>query len=188
VDGDYLMDLYEYDNERIALNIIQWLTQCVLPANVEISVSLQGVSRPNPAGWQIPVTVKLFAPEVDVLTAVPVYTFAATMSKSGSLAVCTVGGVAPDSYDVTILSEHTLLNVNRGVVVSLPCTPVNMGTLLEGDADSSGTIDAADFDILQRAFMSSDPSADFDRNGIVDISDFGLLAVNFMKTSPVAVP
>ncbi|MDD5094244.1 MAG: C25 family cysteine peptidase [Dehalococcoidia bacterium] len=183
VDGDYLMDLYEYDNERIALNIIQWLTQCVVPANVEISVVLQGSSRPD-AGWVIPLTVKFFKPGTSTLVA----EFHPTTRKVGGAAVCTLGGVVPGTYDITVDSDTTLMNVNRGVGVSLPSTPVNMGTLLEGDADNSGTIDEMDFGILQAVFMTSDPSADFDRNGIVDIADFGLLAVNFMKTSPAEVP
>ncbi|MDD5093238.1 MAG: hypothetical protein PHV74_02520 [Dehalococcoidia bacterium] len=160
-------------------------------ASVEISVILQGSSRLD-AGWEIPLTVKFLNPE----TSSPVYEFYPKTSKDGSVAVCTVNGVAPGTYDITVDSGNsltgdsgtTLQNINYDVVISASGMNVNMGTLLEGDANNDGTIDGIDFGILQAKFMTSDPAADFDRNGIVDISDLGLLAVNFMKTSPVEVP
>ncbi|MDD5094245.1 MAG: IPT/TIG domain-containing protein [Dehalococcoidia bacterium] len=164
-----------------------------MTTDVDILITLQGFSRPE-SGWVIPVTVKFFTPGVNVLTATPLYTFPAMTNKVEGMAACTVGPIPVGTYDITldsgteVESGTTLMNVQRGAVIAVSGMPVDMGTLLEGDADNNGTIDVTDFGIFQTAFMSSDPAADFDRNGIVDISDFGLLAVNFMKTSPVEVP
>ena len=85
------------------------------------------------------------------------------------------------------------MNVRRGVVISEPSTSVNMGTLLEGNANDDNIVSISDFGILAVAFMKLDGEAgfdaraDFDCNGIINIADFGLLAVNFMKTSPIVL-
>jgi len=158
-----------------------------------LSVGLQGGSRPD-SGYEIPLTVKLFTPDSDVITATPVYTFTPTTAKSNGLAVAQCTGIAPGTYDLTVVSEHTLLNVKRNVNITALSTSVDMGILLEGNADNNTIIDISDFGILAVAFNASsgqpgyDARADFDRNGIVDISDFGLLAVNFNQISPVTVP
>jgi hypothetical protein len=79
------------------------------------------------------------------------------------------------------------------VTISLPSTSIDMGTLLEGDADNDGIVNISDFGILAVSFgkMDGEPGyddrADFDRNGIINISDFGLLAVDFMKMSPIEI-
>ena len=159
---------------------------------VDISVVLQGGGRPD-EGWVVPITIKLFSPDSDVLNDTPVYEFNLTTAKSGDLAVCETGTILPDtSYDITVISEHTLMNVRRAVVISAPSTSVDLCTLLEGNANGDNIIDISDFGILALSFMEwegnpgYDVRADFDRNGIIDIHDFGLLALNFMKYCPVA--
>jgi len=166
-------------------------TVCISEATVDISVVLQGGSRP-PEGWEVPITIKFFSPGADVMTDSPVAQFDLTTTKSGSTATCQCT-VAPGTYDVTVVSEHTLINVKRDVVISTPSTAVDMGTLLEGNANDDNIINISDFGILAVSFMCTegepgyDPRADFDRNGIINISDFGLLAVNYMKMSPFDV-
>ncbi|MDD5094239.1 MAG: hypothetical protein PHV74_07665 [Dehalococcoidia bacterium] len=164
-------------------------------AEVELQMTLQGAHRPVDAGWIVPVTARLFerplGGDADVLNDEPVYAFMGASEYDVVLARATFtrAGIAPGAYDIAIVSEHALLNVMRDVNIAAgPNNMLDMGTLLEGDADNNGTIDSLDFAILQAAFMTSDLAADFDRNGIVDISDYNLLAVNFMKASPVAVP
>jgi len=153
-------------------------------ASVQISVALQGSSRPDPDGWEIPVTVTIGSTSYGPVTT----------SKSGDSAVCQITGIMPGDYDIAIDSTTTLQNIKRGVTIAAGENTVDMGTLLEGDANIDGIINISDFGILAVAFMStpSDPNwdarADFDRNGIINISDFGLLAVNFVETSPVEVP
>ncbi len=161
-------------------------------ALADISVVLQGGSRPD-EGWEIPITIKFFSPGADVMTDSPLYEFSLTTTKSDGIATCQCTGVMPDTYDITAVSEHTLINVKRNVVISTPSTAVDMGTLLEGNANDDIIINISDFGILAVSYMKMegepgyDARADFDRNGIINISDFGLLAVNYMIMSPVDV-
>jgi len=151
---------------------------------VNISVQLQGSSRPDPAGWAIPVTVTIDDTEYHCDTA---------KADDEDKAICQIDELTPGTYTITIISDTTLQNIRENVVISAGDNAVDMGTLLEGDANQDGIINISDFGILAVAFMKSygedgyDPQADFDRNGIVNISDFGLLAVNFMQTSPIQV-
>ena len=176
--------------------------EIILGATVDISVILQGGSRPDDA-WEVPITIKFFSPGADALNDSPIYEFNLTTTKSDDSATCQCPGVMPDTYDITAQAANcpqcsdgncTLMNVRRDVVISLPSTAVDMDTLLAGDADCNGIINISDFGILAVSFMKSkaeegyDCRADFDCNGIINISDFGILAVNFMKTSPVECP
>jgi hypothetical protein len=164
---------------------------------VNINVLLQGGSRPD-SGWVVPLTVKFFTPgttaPVDVLTATPVYTFSLTTAKSGSMAIAQAAGVAPGTYDISAASEHCLCSVKRSVVIGAATTDVNMGTLLEGDANGSHIINIQDFGILAATYGKAvdvsgyDARADFNRSGNINIADFGLLASNYGKYSPIETP
>jgi hypothetical protein len=159
---------------------------------VDISVVLQGGSSRPPEGWEVPITIEFFSPGANVMTGTPVARFDVTTTKSGSTAVCQCSALF-GTYDITVVSEHTLLNVKRNVVIFGPSTGVGMGTLLEGNANDDGIINISDFGILAESYMKTegepgyDARADFDRNGIINITDFGLLADNYMKMSPVDV-
>ena len=82
--------------------------------------------------------------------------------------------------------------VKKGVVITGSSTAVNMGIMLEGNADDTSVINITDFGILAATYGKSTPDydnrADFDRNGIINIADFGLLAANYGKSAPVEVP
>ncbi|MFC2059551.1 CARDB domain-containing protein [Chloroflexota bacterium] len=157
---------------------------------VEISVVLEGGNRP-PAGWVVPLNVRFFNPGADVMNDNPVKEFDLTATKSNGTATALCAGITPATYDITVVSEHTLMNVRTGVTIPDSHVLVNMGTLLEGNANNNDIINIQDFGILSISFMKTaadpgyDPRADFDRNGIINISDFGLMAINFMETSPV---
>jgi hypothetical protein len=159
---------------------------------VSLSMVLQGGSRPD-AGWVIPLTVKFFTPGANVLTAAPVYQFTPTTTKSGTTAVAQVAGITAGNYDITIVSAHTLINVKRNVAISAPGTSLDMGTLLEGNANDDNVLNIQDFGIMAASYGKSsgdagyDPRADFDRNGRVNIADFGLLAANYGKSAPNTV-
>jgi hypothetical protein len=126
------------------------------------------------------------------MTDTPLEQFDLTTTKPDSTAVCQCT-VAPGTYDITAVSEHTLINVKRNVVISTPSAAVDMGTLLEGNANDDIIINISDFGVLAVSYMKTDGQpgydarADFDRNGIINISDFGLLAVNYMKVSPINI-
>ncbi len=162
-------------------------------ALVSVSVGLQGEGRPD-AGWAIPLTVRFFAPGADA-TSAPAYEFELITARSpdGNSAVCTASGVAPGVYDIAVVGGSTLASLKRNVVVSLPATSVDLGTLLEGNLNRDGAIDLGDYAILSRHWLLSesqaeyDAQADCDRNGLVDAADLALLAANWLWTSPVEI-
>jgi hypothetical protein len=162
--------------------------------SVLISVALQGNSRPE-TGWAVPLTVRFFAPGADILNGTPTYEFNLTTAKStnGNTTVCEATGVATGTYDIAAIGETTLMNVKRSVVVSSPDTLVDLGTLLEGNANQDNIINLYDLVFLSLNWLASrtnveyDARADFDRNGFINAADLYLLAINWLKCSPVAI-
>jgi hypothetical protein len=158
-----------------------------------ISVMLQGGLRPE-IGWVVPLTVKFFTPGADVMLDIPTYTFNLTTARAGGYATALCTGVIPGDYAVTAVSEHTLLNVKRSVTIAPGSNAVNLGTLLEGNANNNDRVNILDFGILATAYGKSkgnaayNPMADFDRNDIINIFDFGLLATNYLKLAPIEAP
>ena len=71
------------------------------------------------SGWEIPITVELFNPGADVMMDTPLYSF------TGTTCINTVSGtkayfqcpepVNPGSYDISVDSTTTLMNVKRNV-------------------------------------------------------------------------
>jgi hypothetical protein len=165
-----------------------------LEAQVSISVVLQGDGRPD-AGWAVPLTVKFFTQGADLLNNSSIYASAVTTrrSENGSAAVCEVTGIAPGTYDITVIGESTLMNTIRGVVISAPKTSVYLGTLLEGDVNNDSIINLDDYAILSKYWLAFDSEvdhdirADFDRNGLVNAADLYLLATNWLRISPVEI-
>ncbi len=163
-------------------------------ANVDISVGLEGVARPDPDGWVVPLSVRFFSPTADVLNDTPLYQCNLATTKSGDYAICQVADLAPGTYDITVASEHTLMNVKRNVVISQPGTSVDMGILMEGNADNDDKISLFDFSIYASAWLTSqgkptfDAGSDFDRNLTIDLPDLVLLAANWLASSPIEVP
>jgi hypothetical protein len=162
--------------------------------SVSISVVLQGDGRPA-EGWAVPLTVRFFAPGADVLNDTPTYEFELTTTKStaGNTAVCEAVGIAPGTYDVTAAAEHTLVNVKKGVVIPAADTAVDLGTLLEGNANQDNIVDLADYAILSTGWSASqgqteyDARTDFEINGLIDAADLSLLAGNWLMSSPVEI-
>jgi TRAP-type C4-dicarboxylate transport system substrate-binding protein len=143
------------------------------------------------------VTIKFFehqATPVDVLTAGPDYIYSLNSVKGSSFAVATFYGIQPGVYDILIVSPHCLANVKRNVTLSGSNVVIDMGTLLEGDANDDGGIRISDFGLLAMAYgkvagqAGFDARADFDRDGQVRIADFGLLSVNYFKYAPIEIP
>ena len=112
--------------------------------------------RPD-AGWIVPLVVKFFTRGADVLNDSPVCEFKLTTAKSSydDIAVCEATGIAPGTYDITVSGETTLMNVKRDVVISATNTSVDLGVLLEGDANQDGTIDLSDYGILSMCWQAS---------------------------------
>ncbi len=125
----------------------------------------------------------------------PIYEFDLTTAKSATsnVAVCEATGIAPGTYDITSLGEATLMNVKRNVVIFAPRSSIDMGTLLEGDANKDNMIDLEDYAILSKSWLATqsqpeyDFRADFDHNGFVNAADLSLLTTNWLRTSPVEI-
>jgi len=177
-----------------AVNAPITITAAPETADVEVAVGLQG-SRTVEAQCIMPVTVKFFTPGADVMADVPVYSQTVTTSKTGAnLAGATVTGVEPGTYDVSIISEHTLTNVKTNVTVAAPTTAVDMGTFSEGDANGDGEVTFLDISTLVPSYSKSEgdpgfnPLVDFDRSGNVDFLDVSVFVPNYQKQSPITVP
>jgi len=162
---------------------------------VSISVALQGDGRPEAGSAFGGLTVGFFPPGADVLNDTATYEFKLTTTKSaaGNSSVCEATGIAPGTYDVTVRSETTLMNVKRGVVISATNTSVDLGTLLESNANQDNIVDLDDYVILSKCWLTSkeqteyDARADFDRNGLINTADLCLLAANWLRSSPVEI-
>ncbi len=165
-----------------------------IEALVSISVVLQGQGRPD-AWWAVPLTVKFFTPGADVLNDAPNHEFKLTTAKSATenAAVCEAMGIAPGTYDITLVGKSSLINVRRNVVISPPDTSVDMGTLLEGDANQDDIVDFDDYAILSKCWLASesqpeyDVRADFDRSGLINPNDLYLLVSNWLSSSPIEI-
>ena len=160
-------------------------------ASVNITVTLQGTGRPS-AGFMVPLTVNILRTS-DNFT---LYSFTENMTRVGltDSASAVISGITPGTYNISVVAAHSLTNVKKGVVITTPSTDVNMGTLLEGDADGSNVVNLGDFSLLAKAYGKStgesgfDSRTDFDCSGTVNLSDFSLLAINYGKIAPVEVP
>ncbi|OHB61359.1 MAG: hypothetical protein A2Y12_16425 [Planctomycetes bacterium GWF2_42_9] len=163
-------------------------------AAVDISVGLEGSVRPAPDGWRIPLHIGFFKAGADVSKDSTLYYCLLTTDKDGDNAVCQVPGIGEGTYDITMVSEHTLLNVKRNVIITESNTAVDMGVLSEGNADGDWENDFIDFTILASAWQehkgeaSYDSRADFDRNNAVDICDLSLLCLHWLEVSPIEIP
>jgi hypothetical protein len=148
----------------------------------------------------VPVIVKFYAAGVHIdhlNTMIPLRTFeketAVAQTQLGLSAEFFMSGVPLGKFDVTIDSEHTLMNMIRNVEISPDTRTLDFGVLAEGDADDDGVIDILDFTLLAQDFLKCendvgfDERTDFDRSRCVNILDFTLFAQNFLRASPIPV-
>ena len=168
--------------------VAQWT---LTTADVNITVTLQGTGR-STAGFIVPLTVNFLAP-TDNST---LYTFTENTTRVGTTynAITTVSGIIPGTYNISAGTAHSLTNFKQGAVITVPSTDIDMGILLEGDADGSNVVNLSDFSILAKTYGKStgdsgfDARADFDCSGTINLSDFSLLAANYARSGPVMVP
>jgi hypothetical protein len=195
ISGPSTTSVVEISGERVYGSHRNSSVQITPGSMVTFALELQGGSRAE-AGWMVPITVKIFTPGaitlVDVLAATPVSTFNLTTAKAGTAAMAQTM-VVPGIYDTSVVSPHCLTNVKRGIVIAAPSTLVNLGTLLEGDANNNGKVNIQDFGVLAAAYGKTsgdagyNSSADFNCDGKVNITDFGLLASNYGLNAPINV-
>lgn len=160
-----------------------------VPVSLTVKATLQRPNSPAPnAAWSVPMTLGLYAPG-DASSPVCLWEdlrLDQTGAYSGAL------GIAPDTYDVRVKSLHTLRNVKRNVTIT-PMTTIDMGILLEGDADNDNRVRASDFALLGAAYFTVegdarfDPRSDFDEDNRIRSSDFALLRENYFRTGDIEV-
>jgi len=149
--------------------------------NASIAVQLQGGLRPA-SGWSVPLSVKFFEPgtltDGDILSADPLYSFESISVLSGGQAVATVGEILPGIYDISLDAPHCLTAFKQSVIIEGDQTRVDMGILLEGNANNDQKISIKDFGLLLASYgaLAGQPrysaAADFDLNNEVNIADF----------------
>ena len=170
------------------------------------TLDLQGIvrfqegTRPEPGGWERPVTVKLFVlggtTRSDVLNDTPLQVVETTtaFNRADRTARFTIPGVAPGLYNITIQSPGSLVIARRSFSVVDGSSPVDMGTLLSGNVNDDNQIDSVDLRIVAAAVLNRstggayDPRADVDLNGENDLVDLSLTGINFRGTSPQEAP
>ncbi|MCD6288858.1 MAG: hypothetical protein J7M34_00020 [Anaerolineae bacterium] len=160
-----------------------------VPVPIYGHVTLQRPNSPPPSlPWVVPVTVTFYAPGEATPADSPQL---AETDQSGNFVITptlTVSG----TYDVRIKNFHTLQNIKRNVQV-YPGMSLDLGTLLEGDADNDNRVRISDFAILRNAYFTNegdsefDPRADFDENNKIRIRDFALLRNNYFATGDIEV-
>ena len=160
-------------------------------ADVQIALTLEGVSSRPDTGWEIPVDIDFFTSDTSVLA----YRFEDLQTaKDVDTSKVFLSGIAPGVYDITVVSEHTLKNIKRNVTITAPTTNVDMCALLEGDANNDGFILLDDFGLFKRHYKTQigdenyNPDVDFDRDGFILLNDFGLFKSNYKTASPIECP
>ena len=121
-----------------------------------------------------------------------------TGSASGRTYTISIPNVTTGFYDITIESDHTLVNLKDDARVHLPVGAIDMGTLKEGNVvgdprEGSSIINALDASGLATELAKpkvTDRTIDYDLDldGDVDANDLGLLQGNYLEFSPVLAP
>jgi predicted GH43/DUF377 family glycosyl hydrolase len=176
-------------------------------ATITGTVTLQGDER-DLAGMDVPLTMKIYTASVNlgnILTVAPLDTFTTALSDISitnrdvdtKVVTFEVTGVPAGLFNITLYTPHALVNYKAGVNIPYDGATVDMGTLLEGDAqdisEGNTIINITDFGRFASSYNKAegdegfDPTADFDESNYIDILDFTLLYTNFLKTSPQTV-
>ena len=162
-------------------------TETVLaPQWFTLTVDLQRPNAPPPdPSWSVPVHLTLHPPG-DGATICHEWVLTLDQSGEWSGQLDAFKGL----YDARLKNMHTLRNVRHNVEISVT-NSINMGTLLEGDADNNNRIRISDFGILRNAYFTEegdpdfDPRADFDEDGQIRVRDFSLLRLNYFKEGDI---
>ena len=180
-----------------------------------VSVKLQGGLRPypEPNGYDIPLTIKLYdsATQLDihnilgevgppeVPAAEPYRTLSTTAGeititdtvKSTKTITFEVAGLPVGTFNVTLSTPHALITLNNEATITAQGTSINMGTLLDGNADDDVQITGSDFSLLLNDYLQiaggdewHGGRCDFDCDGLVTSVDFSLLSINYNEFSP----
>ncbi|NUQ03940.1 MAG: carboxypeptidase regulatory-like domain-containing protein [Anaerolineae bacterium] len=157
-----------------------------LARSIAGSVMLQGHGTAPDPRWVMTLQVAITA---DGGAGAVIFSGPLNTDQNGHFVITTsdLPGFTPGLYRLRVKGEHSLANA---VVVLLHygANPVDLGMLIEGDANNNNGVNITDFSILAAAFATAeglpgyDARADFTDDGIVNISDFSLLASSFTQS------
>jgi hypothetical protein len=145
-------------------------------------LSFQGRTPPPAPDWACPVSVTLTLEGETT----PTFTFAPTTDHSGTFSI--THAIPAATYDIRARDLHSLWNLRQGARVDIGVTVVDMGKLIEGDANRDGLIDVSDLGMLAAAYgpgQSYNPNVDFNNDGLVGVGDLALLAANYGREGDV---
>ena len=140
-------------------------------------VLLQGRPAPPDPRWSVPVTLTLRLSPSGPTTE---YT-GLTTDNSGYF---TITAPAPGTYDYRVKNPQTISNSGIATLIASTNT-VEMGTLLEGDANNDNCVNVIDFTMLKSTFGKSagdpgyDARADFNGDAVINVTDFNMQKTNF---------
>jgi len=112
------------------------------------------------------------------------FDYAATTDSSGFFTVTT--DLSPGLYTWWVKSPHSLANAGNTLLIT-GNNAVEMGLLLEGDANNDNCVRVTDFNLLKVSYGRSvgelgyDPRADFNGDSTVSVLDFNLLKLNYSQ-------
>jgi hypothetical protein len=157
------------------------------PAGIAGQIAFQGRGTAPSAAWQSPLVVSAHLPGDPI----PAYQFDVLSSSAGYFQVPT--GILTGTYDVGVRDANSLRNIKAGVGLSVSSPHLNLGTLIEGDANLDRAVNILDFALLAGTFGVSqgqagwDARPDFNGDGTVNILDFSLLATNYGRMGDLTV-
>lgn len=182
-------DVYWQGNSVLHMTMNSSVT--VLPETpLRGQVSLQGRGNPPSIRWQgYPLTVTLNSDSCNN----PVASYSTAIDASGAF---TITQALPGTYYVVVKNAHSLSNCRA--MVNIPtASPVDLGGLLEGDANNNDIINGADFSLLATSYLCQQAQpcwtatqadrVDFNNDLVVNGADFSLLATNYLKQGPIII-
>ncbi len=159
-------------------------TVTIQPSTFWGRVSLEGRGAAGDSRWHgYPVAVVLHSGSCNN----PVAAYDVTTDASGNF---TITGMPSGTFYVRVKNTHTVSNCRANVVVP-PIGIVDLGTMLEGDANDDDRVSILDFSVLRSGYYQCagdtgyDDRANFNDDSCVNILDFSLLRTNYYKQGPI---
>jgi len=171
---DFSIDCTGDGDEYVSFVEVSKGTGGPVGATLQGHVTLQrpGTAPPH-STWQTALTVRVGGD------------YNVTTDSSGYF---TLANLTPGTYNIRVKSGHSLANVKNGVVLNAGSNSVDLGTLLEGDANNDNCVDIQDFSTLKNVFSPAyGAGADFNQDGVVNIQDFSMLAANFNQCGDITM-
>jgi len=177
-----------------------------------LQVTLQGTGTPATTPK---FDVKLYSPDTSrdpneppwaIFGETPISVFSGTTGTPDGtdprLFTISISDVTTGFYDITIESDHTLVNLKDDAKVYLTAGAIDMGTLKEGNAVNDPRVPAVELSTIINALDASalaaelskpkvtdrNPNLDFNRDGSVTADDLTMLQGNYLEFSPILVP